>query len=139
MFSMEFILVPKISTHSLTRRLTRKWIERKTERDISTHSLTRRLTPKCNRTGKRYLHFNSQPHKEADEFSMLSEAEKSHFNSQPHKEADVSYQTCEPDSRYFNSQPHKEADFCIKENENYENISTHSLTRRLTFFTWVSF
>ena len=34
-------------------------------------------------------HFNSQPHKEADEFFNVSIDELEHFNSQPHKEADI--------------------------------------------------
>ena len=34
------------------------------------------------------LHFNSQPHKEADVIRVALELQASHFNSQPHKEAD---------------------------------------------------
>ena len=55
-------------------------------------------------------HFNSQPHKEADCFHGLPSFSLSHFNSQPHKEADV----------YF---------FFVVQSA---DISTHSLTRRLT-------
>ena len=33
---------------------------------------------------------------------------------------------------YFNSQPHKEADNTERRNNSGKNISTHSLTRRLT-------
>ena len=55
-----------ISTHSLTRRLTNKHLVLNQDADISTHSLTRRLT--CSHIDKflLFLHFNSQPHKEAD-------------------------------------------------------------------------
>ena len=34
---------------------------------------------------------------------------------------------------YFNSQPHKEADFQCDQQSRAGTISTHSLTRRLTF------
>ena len=37
--------------------------------NISTHSLTRRLTGRNLRAGIPALNFNSQPHKEADDFS----------------------------------------------------------------------
>ena len=56
-----------------------------------------------------------------------------YFNSQPHKEADLPELPLKCQYRsYFNSQPHKEADrhevavWCSSD------ISTHSLTRRLT-------
>ena len=35
-------------------------------------------------------------------------------------------------SWYFNSQPHKEADMCFGIPQGGDEISTHSLTRRLT-------
>ena len=77
-----------ISTHSLTRRLTRLLGQLTYKLCISTHSLTRRLT-----TGNHYVathntHFNSQPHKEADNNAGLWILRIYHFNSQPHKEAD---------------------------------------------------
>ena len=55
------------------------------------------------------------------------------FNSQPHEEADTNSQNQFLSSQCFNSQPHEEADspvrccFCY-----LFNVSTHSLTRRLT-------
>ena len=78
-----------------------------------------------------------------------------HFNSQPHKEADngLTYSvqkgiiisthsltrrlTCPTNHLrrthgYFNSQPHKEADITGRGQLYFVNISTHSLTRRLT-------
>ena len=36
---------------------------------------------------------------------------------------------------YFNSQPHEEADSCSVAEQSTSNISTHSLTKRLTFST----
>ena len=35
------------------------------------------------------MHFNSQPHKEADTFQLSQVHTQWYFNSQPHKEADV--------------------------------------------------
>ena len=61
---------------------------KQTQLDISTHSLTRRLT----KPGlKKFLitsHFNSQPHEEADRHLQLSRFQCGYFNSQPHEEAD---------------------------------------------------
>ena len=56
-----------ISTHSLTRRLTKSAGSTGRSSVISTHSLTRRLTYKPMLEHSNVEHFNSQPHKEADE------------------------------------------------------------------------
>ena len=56
---------------------------------ISTHSLTRRLTRKQKLRRCYSLDFNSQPHKEADLQLGTTSKLALHFNSQPHKEADV--------------------------------------------------
>ena len=99
-------------------------------------------------------YFNSQPHKEADKDVIVPSRPIWYFNSQPHKEADsVSIKPCAHFVRfqltasqggwliksviavsntYFNSQPHKEADLSLLNCLNRSNISTHSLTRRLT-------
>ena len=55
---------------------------------ISTHSLTRRLTRKQKLRRCYSLDFNSQPHKEADQEYLLFQNPILYFNSQPHKEAD---------------------------------------------------
>ena len=56
------------------------------------------------------MHFNSQPHEEADEEIPYSKFVVKDFNSQPHEEADeiVHYNLAR--LMYFNSQPHEEAD-----------------------------
>ena len=125
------------------------------ELGISTHSLTRRLTvaEACGSPDGKY--FNSQPHKEADGISSSLLYPSQYFNSQPHKEADHSIKNGFYRHRHFNSQPHKEADpggfnLCCgwwyfnsqphKEADGnraympmyHAEISTHSLTRRLT-------
>ena len=67
----DFVFVRKtyrivISTHSLTRRLTVYSSVGRAPVIISTHSLTRRLTENVLPCPIYKLHFNSQPHKEAD-------------------------------------------------------------------------
>ena len=104
--------------------------------DISTHSLTRRLTNdnlngavtllfqltasqggwhtrRSREHGRNY--FNSQPHKEADDYTRYENNRKSYFNSQPHKEADVLFHLMFQKHWYFNSQPHKEADVVFQD------------------------
>ena len=122
---------------------------------ISTHSLTRRLTIARILECFSHQYFNSQPHKEADGISSSLLYPSQYFNSQPHKEADHSIKNGFYRHRHFNSQPHKEADpggfnLCCgwwyfnsqphKEADGnraympmyHAEISTHSLTRRLT-------
>ena len=55
---------------------------------ISIHSLTKRLTNLLMRIHISLLHFNSQPHEEADLLRMNTLDLKAYFNSQPHEEAD---------------------------------------------------
>ena len=55
-----------------------------------------------------------------------------HFNSQPHEEADRSNSAKSRKHYYFNSQPHEEADVSCLHEESEDEISTHSLTKRLT-------
>ena len=56
-----------------------------------------------------------------------------YFNSQPHKEADMLTDVFVQTVDYFNSQPHKEADNVNALGNIQPKISTHSLTRRLTY------
>ena len=58
-------------------------------RRISTHSLTRRLTAIGRNRMAVFQHFNSQPHKEADQQLSSRGLGIAYFNSQPHKEADA--------------------------------------------------
>ena len=77
---------------------------------ISTHSLTRRLTLSGDQCLLPNYYFNSQPHKEADSYRFAPACVICYFNSQPHKEADGRCGTRTHIRSYFNSQPHKEAD-----------------------------
>ena len=121
-----------------------------TDTDISTHSLTRRLTRETLPVLPVWWHFNSQPHKEADYSAGNGIAGERNFNSQPHKEADFN-RISEAESlyisthsltrrltqqrerhcvkwKYFNSQPHKEADnlyMFLPMNQNYFNSQPH--------------
>ena len=143
-----------ISTHSLTRRLTsfnchifylllfqltasqggwQQDLDRKSYLlQISTHSLTRRLTlwimPFLSRTLFQLT---------ASQGGWLIFATCllfliNYFNSQPHKEADLVWHRLRGIYPYFNSQPHKEADHGEEVEVAVWEISTHSLTRRLT-------
>ena len=55
-----------------------------------------------------------------------------YFNSQPHEEADGNIKKVGFRSGHFNSQPHEEADEAEARLRGRRNISTHSLTKRLT-------
>ena len=100
--------------------------------DISTHSLTKRLTRPHPQAGKQRLYFNSQPHEEADHTPNHVLKWIEYFNSQPHEEADVLIYCNSIHFTYFNSQPHEEADLTKDEIYTCVCISTHSLTKRLT-------
>ena len=99
---------------------------------ISTHSLSRRLTNLLMNIHTSLLHFNSQPLKEADDRAKNTFQGSRYFNSQPLKEADRCQHYERRDGRYFNSQPLKEADKAKTEAVAAVEISTHSLSRRLT-------
>ena len=104
------MLTRNISTHSLTKRLTHASQLLASSVLISTHSLTKRLTGLTSWKIHHRFYFNSQPHEEADAAHRAQEIAKQYFNSQPHEEAD------EIPVYYWEK----------------ENISTHSLTKRLT-------
>ena len=56
--------------------------------DISTHSLTKRLTKSRQGKDNARTYFNSQPHEEADNPIRQRYDFERYFNSQPHEEAD---------------------------------------------------
>ena len=60
---------------------------------ISTHSLTRRLTISEHQKISDIEHFNSQPHEEADPTMDTPPQIERNFNSQPHEEADNFFET----------------------------------------------
>ena len=81
-----------------------------------------------------HLHFNSQPHEEADfRWTDTCQPSGNYFNSQPHEEADEQGKRIAEQTEHFNSQPHEEADVSVLKVHTVYDISTHSLTKRLTF------
>ena len=60
-------------------------------------------------------------------------APSTYFNSQPHEEADLGVLVVAIPLAHFNSQPHEEADgLTYRSLTGLSDISTHSLTKRLT-------
>ena len=121
-----------ISTHSLTRRLTRNQSIVSRLRCISTHSLTRRLTHDFPTAD---LFFSFQ--------LTASQGGWQRCGILPHPHGRISTHSLTRRLTliiwvrvciiwHFNSQPHKEADVAWNQWSDINNISTHSLTRRLT-------
>ena len=143
-----------ISTHSPTRGLTQQSWQDLHWNIISTHSPTRGLTLIFGVSFPAHVHFNSQPHKGADDFKErfclmvyyfnsqphkgadlirpVCSIQTGHFNSQPHKGADRNRSGNPRCNRNFNSQPHKGADTALQKIVDNRYISTHSPTRGLT-------
>ena len=122
----------RISTHSLTRRLTLScntvvisfifqltasqggWLDGHNFPNlplmISTHSLTRRLTH-IDSTHLLVKGISTHSLTRRLTFNTCGfDIECTYFNSQPHKEADYEWAVFVLTFHYFNSQPHKEAD-----------------------------
>ena len=149
------IFTSAISTHDLTRRSTlcsfplcfsfRYFNSRPHEEVddfvsfreqievISTHDLTRRSTriPFCPQY--RREHFNSRPHEEVDfdEVALMPESFVFQLTT-----SRGGRRGCPSESRtgysYFNSRPHEEVDQIPTKPKEYEDISTHDLTKRST-------
>ena len=86
------------------------------------------------------LHFNSQPHKEADGIAGAGETDWIYISTHSlTRRLTDKKRTFQLSGKYFNSQPHKEADKQRKRGKGHEGISTHSLTRRLTHFRFTQF
>ena len=122
-----------ISAHSLTKRLTGHVPKKGGINEISTHSLTKRLTGSHKRHHWNYRHFNSQPHEEADPLSLPLWLSQYYFNSQPHEEADEPHslfveQHCKFQLTASRRGWQKRAEIAWER----ADISTHSLTKRLT-------
>ena len=100
-----------ISTHILTKRMTSQGRFRWLRKSISTHILTKRMTMQMEHCFCSDLYFNSHPHEEDDRNSALFQSQMTYFNSHPHEEDDRT--ACGwSDCRY---------------------ISTHILTKRMTY------
>ena len=122
-----------ISTHSLTKRLT---ADKKTYyylKLISTHSLTKRLTVLPSVPVALAIFQLTASRRGWRSLCRIRNG-RIYFNSQPHEEADYIVEQVENAWMYFNSQPHEEADNSGGASQSKINISTHSLTKRLTVF-----
>ena len=100
---------------------------------ISTHSLTKRLTTCRNYSFRTIPVFQLTASRRGWHGGLKYCIEHKNFNSQPHEEADKTKGLSVSEHGYFNSQPHEEADDSNFTVYNGVNISTHSLTKRLTF------
>ena len=78
-------------------------------RYISTHSLTKRLTKMQTRSSDDGYHFNSQPHEEADHLDTQNATSMYISTHSLTKRLTISGIPC-PIHEHFNSQPHEEAD-----------------------------
>ena len=109
----------------------RSWAKR-----ISTHSLTKRLTRKLQQSVSSLSHFNSQPHEEADQEQVPLQETVCISTHSLTKRLTTARQASRTSCSYFNSQPHEEADWTLFYLYGESYISTHSLTKRLTKKRW---
>ena len=145
---------PDISTHILTKRMTRFLNTTSCAYNISTHILTKRMTL----TGYQHVpdrYFNSHPHEEDDDYSLdeiTNRCISTHIltkrmtlcryyllsNSIISTHILTKRMTIQTDSSMpswinFNSHPHEEDDLVYPVQFHFNNISTHILTKRMTF------
>ena len=104
-----------------------------TIRHISTHSLTKRLTRISIHVKIPISYFNSQPHEEADVYCRRGGSCNFYFNSQPHEEADFNIWILLALIFISTHSLTKRLTNPAKENAGNVYISTHSLTKRLTY------
>ena len=78
-------------------------------------------------------HFNSHPHEEDDNVRHSNAHIHQHFNSHPHEEDDVEESRNCRTRKHFNSHPHEEDDAKETAEQYVDGISTHILTKRMTF------
>ena len=142
-----------ISTHILTKRMTKVSIKSFKKSVISTHILTKRMTDSrwiC----AGIITFQLTSSRRGWQIRADTTISISYFNSHPHEEDDTLWPSYRLSWLYFNSHPHEEDDrsggivaFITSisthiltkrmteiryRKENYMNISTHILTKRMT-------
>ena len=106
-----------ISTHILTKRMTKISVKFESIKLAFQLTSSRRGWPRNVRHAQTIFYFNSHPHEEDDDFHSNDELFTGYFNSHPHEE----------DDRLVL------ATVIIR-----KNISTHILTKRMTFQPWVN-
>ena len=122
-----------ISTHSLTKRLTMK-LSAITSYKLFQLTASRRGWPPLSCILWNSVLFQLTASRRGWLLTTFYVFFYSYFNSQPHEEADWSAHSGIPPIHYFNSQPHEEADDRMEDWTDTDDISTHSLTKRLTSF-----
>ena len=100
---------------------------------ISTHILTKRMTRPLYVKLLMSSYFNSHPHEEDDLRLLLLWFRYDHFNSHPHEEDDPPVFLLLSCYKYFNSHPHEEDDPTVRGILPLCCISTHILTKRMTW------
>ena len=123
----------KISTHSLTKRLTCSHDLPYLLFDISTHSLTKRLTFFSLSNNFSFMYFNSQSHEETDYSSTLSYDVLVYISTH----SLTKRLTGVRDEHYYlvvisTHSLTKRLTLCQQFHCHLHHISTHSLTKRLT-------
>ena len=104
---------------------------------ISIHSPTRGLTLLRRQEKHLAIHFNSQPHKGADQLTLNAFRVNSLISiHSPTRGLTLRYLHMFCVTVHFNSQPHKGADSLTELNGQLVNISIHSPTRGLTPIQW---
>ena len=157
--SWKNISIFRISTHILTKRMTGDEYSNYVPVIISTHILTKRMTVFWRCTWYTVSHFNSHPHEEDDTIQTVQSLSYRYFNSHPHEEDDLTLATTcligkqfqltssrrgwqitaiwKSTEKNFNSHPHEEDDWLIQVHGHCKIISTHILTKRMTYHNGV--
>ena len=123
-----------ISTHSLTKRLTGLLCIYQLTSYISTHSLTKRLTDLTHRNFLSVLYFNSQPHEEADFIWSRAAFQFPVFQLTASRRGWLSSHLCGWFLCLFQLTASRRGwPHAVNYNQFCSDISTHSLTKRLTY------
>ena len=96
--------------NDVTKRLTYITFCVVNDKRISTHSLTKRLTASSTGMEPTSSHFNSQPHEEADRLHSFRYSINYISTHSLTKRLTILIYSLEITELYFNSQPHEEAD-----------------------------
>ena len=122
----------EISTHTLTWSVTGKRQRSVAFSTISTHTLTWSVTFRSCFLYLYEKYFNSHAHVERDYIIQGGSIQDKYFNSHAHVERDSSRLQAEKIERHFNSHAHVERDYNLYSTDDYDRISTHTLTWSVT-------
>ena len=127
-------MLQDISTHILTKRMTRKTFHLEEPKTFQLTS-SRRGWQRGREVSSENVHFNSHPHEEDDVVVTSFPSKHSVFQLTSSRRGwPVHRQECSKKS-YFNSHPHEEDDrICNRHCQVVNIISTHILTKRMTAY-----